>query len=379
MGNEKGIRNGILVAGNITLDITPVFELEKKAHSVAEVFIPGKVVHMDGMDIHPGGGASNTGLALKKLGADVRIIGIIGKDTLGDIIYDFFEEYGATGDLIIDESVPTSYSIVLAPPGIDRIFLHDPSAANKLTAEHIDKSLYKSMQIYHYGYPPISRMLFINEGRGCIEMFSAAKEAGIATSVDLCAVDPDCESGRTDWYTIIKKLCPYVDFFEPSIEELIFYLDRDRYFELEDEADYGDMIACLSIEDDIAPLAEQLLEWGAGVVLIKCGYKGMYLACASEKRLGEIGGDLPFEPGKWADKRIFEASYVPDKLLSGTGAGDTTIAAFLYAVLKGYPAEWCVKLAAATGASCVESYDALGGLRSFEELTAKINAGWKKQ
>ena len=34
--------------------------------------------------------------------------------------------------------------------------------------------------------------------------------------------------------------------------------------------------------------------------------------------------------------------------------------------------------APATGASCVETYDALSGLKSFEELEAKINAGWAK-
>jgi hypothetical protein len=37
-----------------------------------------------------------------------------------------------------------------------------------------------------------------------------------------------------------------------------------------------------------------------------------------------------------------------------------------------------VQLAAAEGASCVEAYDALSGLRSFEELEARIDAGWAK-
>ena len=65
-------------------------------------------------------------------------------------------------------------------------------------------------------------------------------------------------------------------------------------------------------------------------------------------------------------------------MLSGTGAGDTSIAAFLTAMLNGYPIEKCMQLASATGASCVEAYDALSGLKSFEELEAKINAGWVK-
>ena len=39
----------------------------------------------------------------------------------------------------------------------------------------------------------------------------------------------------------------------------------------------------------------------------------------------------------------------------------------------------CVRLAAATGASCVTAYDALSGLLSFEELRQKMEAGWEKQ
>ena len=80
----------------------------------------------------------------------------------------------------------------------------------------------------------------------------------------------------------------------------------------------------------------------------------------------------------WADREGFEKSYVPEKILSGTGAGDTSIAAFLTAMLEGYPFERVLQLAAGTGASCVASYDALSGLKSFKELEEKIDAGWEK-
>jgi sugar/nucleoside kinase (ribokinase family) len=50
----------------------------------------------------------------------------------------------------------------------------------------------------------------------------------------------------------------------------------------------------------------------------------------------------------------------------------------LTAVLKGYPPEHCVRLAAAAGASCVTAYDALSGLLPFEELEKKIDQGWEK-
>ena len=74
----------------------------------------------------------------------------------------------------------------------------------------------------------------------------------------------------------------------------------------------------------------------------------------------------------------FEKSFVPDAVVSGTGAGDTTIAAFLTAIIQGYPFEKCRKLAAATGACCVAAADALGGLKTFKELEQKIEMGWKR-
>ena len=70
---------------------------------------------------------------------------------------------------------------------------------------------------------------------------------------------------------------------------------------------------------------------------------------------------------------------MPERVLSGTGAGDTSIAAFLTAMLEGYTLEESMHLAAATGASCVAAYDALSGLKSFEVLQKKIGAGWAKR
>ena len=80
----------------------------------------------------------------------------------------------------------------------------------------------------------------------------------------------------------------------------------------------------------------------------------------------------------WGNLDLFEKSYVPDQVLSGTGAGDTSIAAFLKAAIDGYVPERCLQLAAGTGASCVTAYDTLSGLISFEEMIRRIEHGWAK-
>jgi sugar/nucleoside kinase (ribokinase family) len=65
-----------------------------------------------------------------------------------------------------------------------------------------------------------------------------------------------------------------------------------------------------------------------------------------------------------------------DIVRSATGAGDTSIAAFLAAVLSGRQPADCLALASAEGACCVTAYDALSGLKPLDELEERIRRGW---
>ena len=122
--------------------------------------------------------------------------------------------------------------------------------------------------------------------------------------------------------------------------------------------------------------------YGAKVILIKCGTPGIYFRTAAKEQLLKIGGGIGEEIAEtWAVKEAFEKSYFveKDKVASGTGAGDTTIAAFLSAILEGKSWEDALHLATATGALCVQTYDALSGIIPLEEVQKKIDAGWEKR
>lgn len=125
-------------------------------------------------------------------------------------------------------------------------------------------------------------------------------------------------------------------------------------------------------------LGEKVLELGVRVVMIKCGSSGMYFKTAGAERLKELCVSLGLKPEEWAAKEGFEKSFEPEAVLSGTGAGDTSIAAFLTSVMRGEALEEAVQMAAATGACCVAAYDALSGLKPLEQLKEKIRKGWKK-
>lgn len=371
-------KNRIIAAGHICIDITPLFE-ERKYKNISELLVPGKLIHVGAADVHTGGSVANTGLAMKLLGADVSLMGKVGNDEFGSMILNILKTYQAAEGMIVDESSSTSYSTVLAIPGIDRIFLHNPGANDTFSSEDLNLKLIREAGLFHFGYPPIMEKMYEHDGAELVKVFKLAKKCGCMTSMDLAAVDEDSPAGRADWKTIFKETLPYVDFFLPSVEEICYMLDKEKYRRLQKRAGGRDVTEVLSLEKDVIPLAEQILDMGCKLAIIKCGAAGFYYKTKGKEAFDTLSADSGIELSGFADREGFEKSYVPDAVISGTGAGDTTIAAFLTAMVKGYPFERCIQLAAATGASCVAAVDALSGLKPFDELIEKIDAGWKKQ
>lgn len=366
-----------VVAGHICIDITPVFSDDLNVSSgLGEILKPGKLVYMSAPDVHTGGAVANTGLGMKKLGADVRLVGKVGNDAFGGMVRDILKKYDACDGLIMEDGEITSYSVVIAAPGIDRIFLHCPGANNTFDGSEISDDVLSDVSLFHFGYPTLMRKMYEGDGRHLKDLFSKMKAKDIATSLDMSAVDPDSEAGAADWEAILKNTLPFVDFFLPSFEELCFMLDRPKYNSLVSRAGSRDMTEMLSLEKDVRPLACRCLELGARSVLIKCGRPGLYIM-ASEK-MEMTGSRLELNASEWNGFCRFEKSYKTDKVLSATGAGDTCIAAFLTSVLEGAGPRVAMENAAAAGALCCMSYDAVSGLVRLSDIRKKIESGWEK-
>ena len=363
----------IIAAGHICIDITPMFPRGIRCKELGDLLVPGKLINMDGADIHTGGSVANTGLALKKLGANVQLLGKVGNDAFGGMIANILEEYGA-GGLIVDENSATSYSVVLAVPGVDRIFLHDPGANNTFSNADIPEQALEDAVLFHIGYPPVMRRLYENDGAELTAILRRMKEKNIATSMDMTNVDPNSDAGKLDWVKILGNVLPYTDFFVPSFEELCFMLNRKRYEAL---SVGGDMTEHLDMERDVKPLAKKCLDLGCRAVLIKCGVSGMYYQTADREAMARVGANLELDTDLWAHREGIQPCFKADQVLSGTGAGDTSIAAFLLAAAKGKAPDECAALAAAEGACAVTTYDALSGLKSLEELQQRIASGWE--
>ncbi|MCD8217959.1 MAG: carbohydrate kinase family protein [Clostridiales bacterium] len=374
----------VIVAGHICLDITPVFYEDKSYNQISDLLQPGQLIQMGKADVHTGGAVANTGLGMKKLGANVSLIGKVGKDAFGEMILSILRKYNADSGMVVVENESSSYSVILAIQGIDRIFLHNAGTNDTFSSDDVTEEALTGASLFHFGYPPLMKQMYQNDGEELEKLFIRAKKAGAITSMDMASVDPNSDSGKVDWIALLKRVLPHVDLFVPSVEELCFMIDPYRFQEWKKRAGDRDITDVLDWESDIRPLADTCLSWGTNVMLIKCGAPGLYLKTAEkdqftvqfDKNADEVAGVL--NPNVWSGLEIFEKSYAPDCVLSGTGAGDTSIAAFLTSILNEESPEMCMHLAAATGASCVTAYDALGGLKSLDELKKKISDGWNK-
>lgn len=358
----------VLVAGHICLDMTPVFY-----NSSSNDFEPGKLTVVGPAETHSGGAVSNTGLAMAFFGTDVILQSKIGNDAFGEVLSSIVSKNNVRSNLVIDNDNPTSYSIVIARPNIDRSFLHCPGCNNTFTSDDITNDDLKDVSLMHFGYPTLMRQMYLNNGDELFKLFKKVHDQNILTSLDLTVVDPLSEAGKVDWDNILKRTLLFVDFFVPSFEELLFMLNRPKYEELVSLP--GDI--CLNAKlKDIKFLADKCISYGARVVLIKVGAAGMYYKVGKKE---DFLSKINLKKEEWINKENFQKSYKPQKIVSATGAGDTSIAAFLSAIMKGYSIEKCVSYAAATGSLCCQTIDTLSGLKQFEEVDEMINNGWETQ
>ncbi|MFW6219010.1 MAG: carbohydrate kinase family protein [Bacteroidota bacterium] len=362
----------VIVAGHICLDVTPKF-LSPQGTPMDKLFVPGKLINMGEVNISSGGPVSNTGIALQKMGVNAKLMGKIGDDLFGNALYSLLKEQNNHEGMIMMNGEQTSYTIVIVPPGVDRIFLHNPGANNTFVADDLDYDYIKNADLFHFGYPPLMQNMFKNEGRQLAETFQKVKGLGVTTSLDMSIPDRNSESGKTDWENVLKKTLPNVDLFLPSYEEIIYMIARDKFDQMGGKSNPHDLLENFD-PGLLSHLSDKLLDFGAKIVVIKCGEKGFYIRTANKETLENIGRVKPANLDNWANREIHEESYKVEEIASATGSGDSSIAGFLSSYLNGLTIEQAVKMACAVGAQNITRFDALSGIKDWkytEDFVAK--------
>ena len=363
-----------ILAGHICLDVTPDLTAVPEGQ-FQHLFQPGRLVRARGIRLSTGGSVPNTGLSMHRLGVPVRLIGKIGNDLFGQALGEIINIEGAhlADDLVIDLTLPTSFTIIINPPGFDRTFIHHPGANDTFYASDLPRRILQGADLFHFGYPPLMRSIYRGDGAELVSILQRARRAGLTTSLDYTLPDPSSPAGKVDWMAVLANTLPLVDLFVPSIEELLFLIKRETYDRLHQDAP-GSIID--SIEPDLlSDLSQTILGYGVKALLVKLGHRGIYLRTAAGARWQKGGRGLDDLDESWHNREIWVPAYHAT-VLATTGAGDAAIAGFLAGVLQGTSPETALQAAAAAGALSVEATDVYSGLMPWEALWGRINQGW---
>ncbi len=296
----------------------------------------GTLALFDEMEIHSGGCANNTAIALARLGISVGAMGKVGNDAFGNLVLQTLTENAVdtTGMVTADASetdVSTSFTFVAVASDGERSFCHYLGANGELREAELNWDIIKTAKILHIG----GSLVMPNfDGEPMANVLRKAKALGITTSLDT-AWDA---TGK--WLETLEPCLPYVDIFLPSLVEAQHLV--------------GDASGRES--PPLREISQFFRAYGIHTVGIKMGTQGSYVC------RGPVG-----EPSRsqHPSEEIFVPAY-PVNVVDTTGAGDAYVAGFLAGTVMGWDLKATAELAAATGAACVTAIGTTAGIQNLE-------------
>ncbi len=355
----------VMAAGHLCLDIIPRF-YDTGARQISEILRPGKLVNVAEAAVSTGGPVSNTGINLKTLGSKVVFCARCGDDDLGHLTVTVLKRNGNADGVHIAKGFASAYTVAIAPPGIDRIFIHNPGTNDTFGPEDLDPNLISQCRLFHFGYPPLMRRMYESEGEELRQVLQTAKEAGATVSLDMSLPDPDSDSGKVSWRDILTKILPSVDIFVPSIEECFFMLHKEEFLEMKRAAQDAELVDLIS-PARYGEIAGECLSLGAKMVTLKAAHRGFYFRTGPKQCFEEMGAARPGDPDNWGSRELWAEAFVVDKMASATGSGDSAIAGLLTGFLRGLSIEKSLRCATVVGLQNLRALDAVSGIRPWEE------------
>ena len=341
---------------------------------IYELFIPGKLIEIDGLNFVLGGAVPNTGLAMKKFNKKVFLNGLIGNDFIGKMAKEWLDQYDISEGIATVNDAGTAFSIVMAPPGVDRIFLESPGCNQIFDSTFINFDVISTCRIFHFGYPPLLRQFYLNNGRQMSQMFSKVQKMEVVTSLDFSLPDPESESGKIKWPEIMKETLPFIDIFVPSLEEVLEIMMPERYSEIRSSSENTDIIDKIPVSL-IREVGKLIIDSGVRILLIKAGARGAYLLTGNVSPICKKN-DFILNEEEWNYKEFWCNAYHADesRILNASGAGDTANAAFLSAILDGESAESALKYAAIAGRNNLYCRNIYSDLSDWQTMAEEIKS-----
>ncbi len=357
----------VVVAGHICLDIIPRL-LAGPADRATErrAVRPGALEALGPITLAVGGCVGNTGLALHRLGLRSRLVARVGDDRLGGVLAGLVREAvpGDAARLVVAAGASTSYSLVWNRPGRDREIQHFPGVNDTFVAADVPDEVLAGGSLLHVGYPPLMAAMIADEGRELRRLLARARAHGLMTSLDMANANLDPDAGPVRWRRLLAQVLPEVDVFLPSLAEASRLLRRRV-----DRDERGAPVLA-----SVARLVDELIGLGVAIAGVKLGEHGLYIRTASATRLAAGLGDRSVP---WADRELYSSVFEAN-VVGTAGAGDATIAGFLFGLLTAMSPPEAVSAACAVGGSSTEAADGTSAIPAWSAIERRLRQGWRR-
>ena len=277
----------LLIIGEINPDII------LRGTDVTPVF--GQVEKMvDAADLTIGSSSVITACGAARLGLKVAFVGVVGDDVYGRFMLDAMQERGIdTSHCIIDPTLQTGFTVILAKPDGDRAMLTYSGTIANLQSKQINRDLLTQTRHLHVG----SYFMLDGLRDDLPALFAAALEQGVTTSLDT-NWDP-----RELWQA--EAILPFCNVLLPNAAE------AQR------------LAGCNNLEDALIKLAVSV-----PTLAIKLGAEGGLAQQEDE---------------------VIQLRPMPVDIVDTVGAGDSFNAGFLYGFIKQWPLIKSLQFALACG------------------------------
>ena len=368
----------VVIAGHLCLDLIPKFTVEEKQDGIVNTLVPGKMIDMARCIVVGGGPVTNAGVSIRRLGAKVELIGKAGDDEFGRLVFAWYEQHeGHFEGLRMVPGESTSYTIAICIPGVDRFYLHHCGANDTFGYDDVDFRIVERTGLFLFGYPPWMKKIYEDNGAELTRILKEVKARGVTTVLDLSIPDIDGYAGRQPWRRILEDWIPQADIMVPSAEEIYLFLKRDEFLARKKQVGAHDTVLDHMSVAEIQALGDEMLAMGTGAAMVKCGHRGLYVRTAGKGRLARFGAARPADIDNWADRELWFPVYQEERFVGALGSGDSAIAGFLTAFIRGHSLESCLRYGNAAGSMNVTVPDGLTWNKGFDDLTRRIESGWK--
>ena len=303
---------------------------------VADVFLPpidrlpneGELIEVDEPAHQVGGCASNTAIALSKLGKKTGIIGMVGSDSIGEqLIRLLINEKINTNAIFKTKEASTSQTIIVPVKNQDRRYIHYFGANSKIRVSDLDNGLNtylypNHMKIFIFG----GYLLMPNiDSKELAVLFKKLKDNNYIIILDIAV-----SNNQTGVSEKIKDVLPFVDYFFPN---------DDESFQITNLEKPQDQAKCF-------------LDWGAKATAITCGTNGVYYK------------DL---------ECVYQLEPYKINFVDGSGSGDAFTAGMAIGISESWPTLDSLKFGAVLGASVCQGLGCNTTLFSRDEALNEMS------